>query len=618
MSLRIGRRSFLSGALAYTLSTYCQSVVASGSGTKTAEPPYLQKQLLSELPFGSVTLANETLARKQFDHTMAVIMSLDEDSLLRPFRMRSGLPAPGIDLGGWYDAWDGTDIFHEIERGFAPGHCLGQWISALARAHAITGSSEMKQKLQRLIAEYAKIPAQKYYEGLRYPGYTYDKFVCAFIDAKTWAGQENAFSLLDDMTDKVLPLLPERVLSQDELHKLPHIDESYCWDELYTLPENLYLAFQNGAGDRYKEIAHKYLKDDAFFKPLSEGKNALPGVHAYSHCNALSSAIQAYLTEGSQTHLDAASNGLNFIQEQSFATGGWGPNESFVLPGKGYLAKSLNDSHKSFETPCGAYAHLKLCRYLLRITKQSKYGDSLEKVFYNTVLGAKPLQPDGRGFYYSDYNFHAEKYYRYAWTCCTGSLPQVVCDYHRSAYFLDPSGIYVNLFLPSEAKFKRDTTEYSITQETNYPFEETVKIKLASKGRAKKFTVYIRIPEHCPDKAYIAVNGEAVSTAAYPGSFSALSRTWSDQDEIEVALPTKLHLHPLSAENQEIVALCFGPLALFAITDDAPAFKKQALLEAKRIKQDEWQVESPKGAITFKPFTSIDKEVYSLYLKTSS
>jgi len=99
------------------------------------------------------------------------------------------------------------------------------------------------------------------------------------------------------------------------------------------------------------------------------------------------------------------------VQEQSFATGGWGPNETFVKPGSSALAESLAKTHASFETPCGAYGHFKITRYLLLETADSRYGDSMERVLYNTILGAKPLQPDGTSFYYSDYNDHAQKGY---------------------------------------------------------------------------------------------------------------------------------------------------------------------------------------------------------------
>ena len=71
-------------------------------------------------------------------------------------------------------------------------------------------------------------------------------------------------------------------------------------------------------------------EDDTYFDPLSQGNNVLPGEHAYSHVNAFSSAMQAYITLGSEKHLRAASNGFDMlVKTQSFATGGWGPNESF-------------------------------------------------------------------------------------------------------------------------------------------------------------------------------------------------------------------------------------------------------------------------------------------------
>ena len=61
----------------------------------------------------------------------------------------------------------------------------------------------------------------------------------------------------------------------------------------------------------------------------------------------------------------------------------------------------------------------------------------MERVMYNTVLGAKPLMADGRTFYYSDYNFAGRKVYRddQHWACCSGTLPQVAADYRINTYF---------------------------------------------------------------------------------------------------------------------------------------------------------------------------------------
>ena len=64
-------------------------------------------------------------------------------------------------------------------------------------------------------------------------------------------------------------------------------------DESYTMPKNLFLAWQRGAGDRYREMAMRYLMDETFFDPLSRDANVLAGRHAYSTVNSLSSGMMA-------------------------------------------------------------------------------------------------------------------------------------------------------------------------------------------------------------------------------------------------------------------------------------------------------------------------------------
>ena len=72
----------------------------------------------------------------------------------------------------------------------------------------------------------------------------------------------------------------------------PGKDESWTWDELYTMPENLFLAYQRGAGERYRQVAIQYL-NEPYYDRLAQGQNDLAGRHAYSHVNAMSSAMQA-------------------------------------------------------------------------------------------------------------------------------------------------------------------------------------------------------------------------------------------------------------------------------------------------------------------------------------
>src|SRR5208282_445620 len=155
---------------------------------------------------------------------------------------------------------------------------------------------------------------------------------------------------------------------------------------------------------------------------------------------------------------------------------------------------SLTKTHSSFETPCGSYAHFKLTRYLLRVTRDPRYGDSMERMMYNTILGVKPLESDGRTFYYSDYNFKAQKVYSpHRWPCCSGTMPQVAADYRINSYFCDADGIYVNLYIPSTLKWTQDGTRVSLTQQSEYPFESGVKFDLAL-SRTAEFAIRLRIP----------------------------------------------------------------------------------------------------------------------------
>src|SRR5579863_5403763 len=81
---------------------------------------------LEEFGYGDVTLTSAQ-HEKQLAETQALLMELSEDGVLKPFRQMVGQPAPGEDLGGWYQyAPDSKDYF---EVGFAPGCTFGQWVS---------------------------------------------------------------------------------------------------------------------------------------------------------------------------------------------------------------------------------------------------------------------------------------------------------------------------------------------------------------------------------------------------------------------------------------------------------------------------------------------------------
>ncbi|MGH9584636.1 MAG: beta-L-arabinofuranosidase domain-containing protein, partial [Bryobacteraceae bacterium] len=477
------------------------------------------------------------------------------------------------------------------------------------------GNKATQAKVHRLVRGFGEAVSPKFYVNYPLPCYTFDKSNCGLIDAHQFAADPDALPVLSHATDAVLPYLPPKALTRKEMAERPHPNISFTWDESYTLPENFFLAYRRSGDKRYLELAKRFLEDKDYFDALAAGDNVLPHLHAYSHVNALSSASQAYLVLGSEKHLKAARNGFGFVRAQSFATGGWGPNEAFCEPGSGVLGDSLTKTHASFETPCGSYGHFKIVRYLMRITGDSRYGDSMEKVLYNTILGAKPLRPGGFSFYYSDYNNNGAKvYYPEQWPCCSGTFPQVTADYGISSYFRSPDGIAVNLFVPSRLTWRQHGSRFALEQRTQYPYASDIAMHIHA-DRPETFTIGLRVPEWAGRNTSVSINGRVRHSDLRPGSFLSLHREWKDGDLIEYSIDRPLRLEPVDAQHLNTVALLCGPLTLFALNSPQSRFTKTQLLAAAQQgpASSLWKCESAAAPVAFQSFPAIRDQRYRLY-----
>src|SRR5579863_575179 len=609
--MKSSRREFLQGAGAVA--------AVSLAGSRRALADGAMKPL-EQFGYGDVELLEGPL-REQFDRNHAFYGGLNEDALLKPFREKAGVDAPGEEMGGWYSWAPLGDLDARPNNGFAPGHSFGQYLSGLSRDYAATGDKATQEKVHRLVRSFGPAITSHFWDDNRFPAYTYDKISIGMLDAHQFAAAPDALKVLDKTLDSVWDHLPPRGLSREEQYARPHKDESFCWDEPYTLPENAFIAWKRGAGERYKQLAVRFLADDWYWDPLAAGKNVLPHKHAYSHVNAMSSAMQAYLVLGSEKHLRAAKNGFEFLRTtQSFATGGWGPNEDFREPGKGELGESLSKTHSGFETPCGSYAHFKITRYLTRATRDSRYGDSMERVLYNCILGALPIQKDGHGFYYSDYNDDGAKvYHPYKWNCCSGTFSQVTADYGISSYFHDGQGIYVNLYVQSRVKWNRAGSRIALVQKTNYPFTPQTQIAIES-DKPAAFPVYLRIPAWAGTKTRVSVNGKQVSGTIEAGRFARVERTWKKGDRIEIEFDMATTLEQVDPQHPDLVAPLHGPLALFTVGQIPEHVRWQDLMGATQIANGstDWQVKTDAEAIALRPFMAIKDEHYRLYLDVES
>jgi hypothetical protein len=122
----VTRRKFLQAAAVASAATIVPGVRTS---LALGAPDGEARIVLQEFGYGDVSL-DGSIHEHQLQQTHQLLMSLSEDSLLKPFRLMIGKPAPGEDLGGWY-RYDPDYDWHTFDAGFAPSATFGQWVSAM-------------------------------------------------------------------------------------------------------------------------------------------------------------------------------------------------------------------------------------------------------------------------------------------------------------------------------------------------------------------------------------------------------------------------------------------------------------------------------------------------------
>ena len=591
----ITRREFVIGGATMALGSHV-GLVADTPGSRA----------LNEFDYDQVRLTGGAFKR-HYDRIHASYLALDNDRLLKVYRQRAGLAAPGADMGGWYDA-----------NGFVPGHSLGQYISGLARIGNTTGDPGCHTKVAELVEGFAATmgPDDRIFAGPNaekvWPCYILDKHLAGLMDAAMLSSVASARELLPRVYRGALPYIPDQ--GRDRVGKK---DPPY--DETYVLPESLFDAFAMTHDNAMRERAIRYLLDREFFDPLARGQDVLPGRHAYSHAIALSSAGKAHRVLRNEKYLQAMRVAWNLLtQTQQYATGGWGPNETFIEPHKGQLYASLQSTPDHFETPCGSYAAAKLARYLLCATGDAHYGDGLERVLYNTLLAAKEPDNDGDYPYYSTYSPRARKvYYSQKWPCCSGTLVQGVADYVKHIYFHAPGELRVNLYAPSTVQWQHEKTQVQLAQQTRYPLEESVILHVET-SEPTAFTLGLRIPRWLNQHATVRVNG----ARAYPPQkqgWAMVRKVWKSGDTVQLDLPQRLYTEAIDDLHPETVAVLRGPLVYVELNPRSLGLRLVPLDRLKSLPGASgiYHADDAEGDRVFAPLYLVGQESYTTYFQKS-
>ena len=260
----------------------------------------------------------------------------------------------------------------------------------------------------------------------------------------------------------------------------------------------------------------------------------------------------------------------NTANHRMYVTGGIGSQEY----GEGFTVDYDLPSDTAYAETCAAIGLFLWGWRMLKINPDRKYTDVMERALYNGIISGMSLEGD-RFFYVNPLEVSPElskvrRDHRHVastrqdWfgcACCPPNLARLLASINRYIYSYSEGGLYVHLFADSKVEFVVGQTEVELSQETDYPWDERVRITFTME-RDCNFGVHVRIPGWCSNPE-IQVNGNVVEASTPSNGYVILKRKWRHGDQLQLKLPMPVEMvyaHPKVRETIGCVALQRGPV----------------------------------------------------------
>ncbi|AUD02970.1 beta-L-arabinofuranosidase domain-containing protein [Spirosoma pollinicola] len=339
-----------------------------------------------------------------------------------------------------------------------------------------------------------------------------------------------------------------------ELPKHP-LDHWTFWAR-YRGGDNLMVVYwlYNQTGDKFlldlADLIHKQTFDytNGFLKTnmLSEQGS----IHCVNLAQGIKEPLIYYQQHPDQKYVQAVDKGLADNRHfNGMAHGLYGGDEA--LHG--------NNPTQGSEL-CSAVEMMFSLESMLNITGSVAYADQLEKIAFNALPAQVTDDFMGRQYFQQANQVMLTRHVRNfdqnhggtdvcmglltGYPCCTSNMHQGWPKFTQNLWYATGTpgrpdkGLAALVYSPSEVKaYVGNGTEVTFVEETNYPFEETVKftLKATTIGKALNFPLHLRIPAWCRH-ATILVNGKTWKEIA-GNQIVAVNRVWKSGDVVELHLP---------------------------------------------------------------------------------
>ena len=305
--------------------------------------------------------------------------------------------------------------------------------------------------------------------------------------------------------------------------------------------------------------------------------NDLPNWHGVNVAQGFREPATYYMYSKDPSMLQATYNSFNTMRNRygQVPGGMYGADENAR---SGYF-----DPRQGAET-CAVVEQMASDEILMGITGDPFWADHCENVALNTFTAA--LTPDMKALRYitspnmaiSDEKLHGPSIDNNLRGMLSMSPFSSRCCQHNHGmgwpYYAEhlvmataDNGLATMLYTANEttAKVGAEGKNVTLTQTTNYPFDENVTITFASDGDVA-FPLYLRIPEWA-NGATVKVNGQAVAAEGAAGKYVCLNRTWKNNDKVELTFPMEMSVDTWE-QNKGSVSVNYGPLTLSLAIDE--------------------------------------------------
>jgi hypothetical protein len=330
--------------------------------------------------------------------------------------------------------------------------------------------------------------------------------------------------------------------------------------------DNLYSVFwlYNRTGDpQLLELAKKIHRRTANWTM----KDDLPDWHNVNIAQSFREPAEIAMLTHDPAHTEASYADFRIIRER------FGQMPGGMFGGDEVSRKGFTDPRQATET-CGFVEQMLSDEILFQITGDPFWGDQCETVAFNSYPAA--VMPDFKSLRYltapnmvlGDAKNHAPGIANsgpfllmnpFSSRCCQHNHSQGWPYFNRSLWMATAdNGICATIYSACEVQARVGNGEdVKITEETHYPFEESVRFTVGIKAPAS-FPISWRIPAWCK-AARLSINKEPVSVHMIPGQFVRVERVWKNNDRILLELPMEVSVQTWT-NNHDSISIDYGPL----------------------------------------------------------